>query len=288
MIHFIFRKSFWAQIFKVNQSECAESRYDVFLCNKDMKKISSFFLLTFVLLIPVIGMGKKVKPRKVLFVLTSHDKLGNSNQKTGYYLSEVSHPWSILVDADIEVDFVSPKGGLPPVDGFDLTDSLNRRFWENKYYQDKLLKTLSPQEVDSDEYIAIHYAGGHGTMWDFPDNQELADIAAKIYEKGGAISAVCHGPAGLINIRLSDGTYLLQDLKVCSFTNEEEKLVDLDEVVPFLLESQMRKRGAFFKHGKPWQEFAVEDKRVITGQNPQSALKVGRLLLNAINEISQE
>lgn len=220
--------------------------------------------------------------RKILFVVTSHDKKGNTGESTGFYLSEVSHPWEVLTAAGYEIDFVSPKGGKAPVDGLNLSDPVNKKFWNNSVYKQKIEHTMKPEDVNPDNYAAIHYAGGHGTMWDFPDNKQLAAIAAKIYENNGIISAVCHGPAGLVNIKLSDGRYLVDGKKINAFTNEEETAVKLDKVVPFLLESKLIERGARFEKSGLWQSHVVIDQRVITGQNPQSAKAVGEALLTLL------
>lgn len=135
--------------------------------------------------------------------------------------------------AGYTVDFVSPKGGKAPVDGFNLSDPINKAFWESDDRR-KVEHTYTPEQVNPADYAAIHYAGGHGTMWDFADNTALAAIAAGIYENGGIVSAVCHGPAGLVNIKLSDGRYLVDGKRVNAFTNEEENAVKLETVVPFL------------------------------------------------------
>lgn len=214
--------------------------------------------------------------KKILFVVTSHDKKGSTNQPTGYFLSEVSHPWEILHEAGYEIDFVSPKGGKAPVDGFDLTDPVNKKFWEDKVYHDKIENTLTPSQVTPADYIAIHFAGGHGAVWDLPDNEEIAAIAAKIYENNGIVSAVCHGPAGIVNIKLSNGKYLVDGKKVNAFTNEEEIAVGLEKVVPFLLEDKLIERGVQFEKSGVWQSHVVSDQRLITGQNPQSAAAVGK------------
>lgn len=222
--------------------------------------------------------------KKILFVVTSHNKKGNTGKQTGYYLSEVSHPWDVLHNAGYEIDFVSPKGGKAPVDGFNLNDPINKKFWEDKTYRHKIENTLKPSQINPAEYIAIHYAGGHGTMWDFPENKEIAEIATKIYENNGYISAVCHGPSGLVNIKLRDGKYLVDGKKVNAFTNEEEQAAGLTNVVPFLLESELIKRGAIFEKSGLWQSHVTVDQRLITGQNPASAKKVGESLLLEITK----
>lgn len=225
-----------------------------------------------------VAQETKVMKEKILFVVTSHDTKGSTGEKTGYYLGEVSHPWKVLTEAGYEIDFVSPKGGNPPVDGFDLSDPDNKEFWENKMYQEKITHSFKPTEVNPGEYKAIFYAGGHGAMWDLPDNKEISEIAVQIYENNGIVAAVCHGPAGLVNIKLTDGSYLVSGKKVNGFSNEEEELVKLTKVVPFLLEDQLKARGAVYEKSEPWKEHVAIDGRLITGQNPQSAKGVGEAI----------
>ncbi|MPS72172.1 MAG: type 1 glutamine amidotransferase domain-containing protein [Chryseobacterium sp.] len=222
--------------------------------------------------------------KKILFVVTSHDKKGNTNEPTGYYLGEVSHPWEVLHSAGYDIDFVSPKGGKAPVDGLNLEDAVNKEFWENKEYRTKIENTMKPSDIDPSKYAAIFYAGGHGTMWDFPDNTELQNIARKIYENNGIVSAVCHGPSALVNLKLSNGKYLVDGKKVNAFTNEEETAVKLENVVPFLLENQLKERGAIFEKSGLWQNHVVADGRLITGQNPQSAKSVGEEILKQLKQ----
>lgn len=249
-------------------------------------KSSAFIIVLHLLISPFTeAQNTDHMKKKILFVVTSHDKKGNTGEKTGFYLSEVTHPWDVLTAAGYEIDFVSPKGGKAPVDGFNLQDPVNKKFWEDKAYRQKIENTMKPSEVDPSKYIAIHYAGGHGTMWDFADNKELSGIAAKIYENGGIVSAVCHGPAGLVNIKLSDGKYLVDGKKINAFTNEEEVAVKLDKVVPFLLESKLIERGAIFEKSGLWQSHVVVDQRVVTGQNPQSAKAVGESVASALKKI---
>lgn len=225
--------------------------------------------------------------KKVLFAVTSHDKKGDSGQPTGYYLSEVSHPWEVLQTAGYEIDFVSPKGGKAPVDGLNLDDPINKKFWDDAIYRSKVENTMKPSEVKPEDYVAIHFAGGHGTMWDFPDNKEIAQIAAKIYENNGVVSAVCHGPAGLVNIKLSNGKYLVDGKKVNAFTNEEEVAAKADKIVPFMLETKLIERGAKFEKSGLWQEYVVVDERLVTGQNPASAKKVGEEMLKLLAAMTQ-
>jgi len=250
-----------------------------------MKKLAFMFLALFTIgFIQAQHQKSKHMKKKILFVVTSHDKKGSTGEDTGYYLGEVSHPWEVLHKAGYEIDFVSPKGGTPPVDGFDLKDPVNKEFWENTEYKNKIDHSLQPSQINPNNYGAIFYAGGHGAMWDFADNTELADIASKIYEKGGVVAGVCHGPAGLVNIKLNNGKYLVDGKKINAFTNEEEAEVKLTDVVPFLLENKLKERGAKFEKSGLWQNHVVTDQRVITGQNPQSAKSVGEAILKELNK----
>lgn len=220
---------------------------------------------------------------KILFVVTSHGELGNSGRKTGYFLSEVTHPWSVLGEK-YDIDVVSPKGGRPPVDGFDLDDPINRKFWDNPDWQDKMSKTMAPEEVKPEEYKAIFYAGGHGAMFDFPNNQKIAEIAETIYNKGGIVAAVCHGPAGLLPILLPDGSNLIKGKNFDCFTNAEEEANGTAKYMPFLLQTALEEKGGIFQGTAPWSDHVVVDGRLITGQNPMSALSLGKALLKALEK----
>lgn len=214
--------------------------------------------------------------KKILFALTSHDRKGSTGQPTGFYLPEAAHPWAVLAAAGFEIDFVSPKGGNPPMDGADAADAVSRKFLDNREVVRKIGSTPAPGQVDAADYAAILFVGGHGTMWDFPDDQSLARLAASIYEAGGVVGAVCHGPAALVNLRLSNGDYLVSGKQVAAFTDDEERAVNLDGVVPFLLATTLRERGAIHVAAPDWQANVIVDERLVTGQNPASAEGVGR------------
>lgn len=222
--------------------------------------------------------------KTIVIVVTSHKQLGDSNDKTGYYLSEVSHSCAVFKTQGFEIDFVSPKGGKAPMDpsSYKLDDPINKSFIEDKTLASKLDNTLTPSDVDANQSVAIYYAGGHGTMWDFPDNDALANIAARIYENNGVVAAVCHGPSGLINIKLSNGDYLVKGKDVSCFTNEEEAAVGKTDVMPFLLESKLAERGANIKKKGNWQSCVSVSERLITGQNPQSATEVGHEIVKLL------
>ncbi|OFZ66084.1 MAG: hypothetical protein A2V79_03040 [Betaproteobacteria bacterium RBG_16_56_24] len=214
--------------------------------------------------------------KKILFVLTSHDRKGNTGQPTGFYLPEAAHPWAVLQADGFEIDFVSPKGGTPPMDGADSADPVSRRFLDSQEVVRKIGSTPTPDQVNASDYSAILFVGGHGTMWDFPDDQSLAKVATSIYEAGGVVGAVCHGPAALVNLKLSDGEYLVKGKQVAAFTDDEERAVNLDGVVPFLLATTLRQRGANHRPAPNWQANVVVDGRLVTGQNPASAEGVGQ------------
>ena len=223
---------------------------------------------------------------RVLFVITSHGQKGDTGQPTGYYLPEVAHPWAILTDLGYTIDFVSPQGGKSPVDGYNLTDPVNARFVADATAQQKINNSLTPARVNPNDYAAIYYAGGHGTMWDFPDNAELARIAGRIYDRGGLVGAVCHGPAGLVNIRLANGELLVKGKVVSAFTDEEEAAVKLDHVVPFLLESRLKALGAIHRKSPNFQPHVEVSERLVTGQNPASAAGVGEAMAKLLAEVA--
>lgn len=222
--------------------------------------------------------------KKILFVVTSHSELGNTGKQTGFYFSEVSHPYYVL-SRDYEIDIVSPKGGAAPFEGLDNSDAISMNLYNNQTFRNKIANTLTPAQVNPDDYCAIYYAGGHGVMWDFADNTALADICTKIYEKGGVVAAVCHGPAGLVNVTLSNGQKLIAGKHLVSFTNREEDINGTSSVVPYMLENALLDAGCTFEQQKPWSDFTVEDQRLITGQNPMSALTLGYRVAAALSAI---
>lgn len=223
------------------------------------------------------------KKEKILFVVTSHGELGDSGRKTGYFLSEVTHPWSVLGEK-YDIDVVSPKGGRPPVDGFNLDDPINRKFWDDPEWQNIMSTTKTPDQVNPKDYVAIFYAGGHGAMFDFPDNVELQKIASTIFENNGIVSAVCHGPAGLVNIKLNNGEYLIKGRKFDCFTNEEEIANGTAKYVPFMLQTALQDKGGIFEGAAPWSDHVVVEGKLITGQNPMSALDLGKAVLAALSK----
>lgn len=210
-------------------------------------------------------------PKPVLMVLTSHATKGSTGEATGYYLGEVTHPLAVFDAAGIPVEFASIQGGEPPVDGLDLDDATNARYWNDATFRNAVRTTIRLHDVDAGKYSAVFYAGGHGAVWDFPDSPAVQRVTREIYEAGGVVGAVCHGPAALVNVTLSDGTYLVAGKQVSAFTNDEERAVKLDQVVPFLLANRLVERGALHQPAPDWTAKVVTDGRLVTGQNPQSA-----------------
>ncbi|WP_017296011.1 type 1 glutamine amidotransferase domain-containing protein [Geminocystis herdmanii] len=225
--------------------------------------------------------------KKILVVLTSVAKYPNLNRATGLWLGEAVHFAEKMESAGYEIDYVSPLGGYVSIDphSLALAESMDWEWYQKKEFMNRLGNTLNPAQINPDDYIAIYYAGGHGVMWDFPDNETLQSITRQIYEKGGYVSSVCHGVVGLLNIKLSDGNLLIKNKTVTGFSNEEEKQVELEDIVPFLTETELIARGAIFEKAlEPWAVFVLEDDRIITGQNPASSRKVADVLIASLTK----
>jgi putative intracellular protease/amidase len=220
--------------------------------------------------------------RRALIVLTSHGELGDTGRPTGFYLPEAAHPWRVFTDAGMRVDLVSVQGGKPPMDGVDLSDPVQQAFLDDPAMAGQLADTPKPGEIDPADYDVVLYAGGHGVMWDFPGNTELATLGRRVYEDGGVVAAVCHGPAGLVDLTLSDGSHLVAGKRVAAFTDAEEAAVGLTEVVPFLLASRLVERGAQHVPAPDFQAQVVTDGRLVTGQNPASAVGVARAVVDVL------
>ncbi|WP_442967888.1 type 1 glutamine amidotransferase domain-containing protein [Rhizobium sp. GR12] len=221
--------------------------------------------------------------RPVLFVLTSHGVKGKTGEATGFYLGEVTHPLAVLDAAGIAVEFASIDGGEPPVDGLDLNDATNSRYWNSAGFRHAIRNTSRLADLDAGNYAAIFFAGGHGAMWDFPTSPAVNRVARDVYEAGGVVAAVCHGPAALVNVTLSNGAHLVTGKNLASFTDDEERAVKLEKVVPFLLATTLTDRGAHHHPAPDWTPRVVVDGRLVTGQNPQSATGVGEALRDLLS-----
>jgi putative intracellular protease/amidase len=226
-------------------------------------------------------MSVTVKP--VLCVVTSPPIRGDSGEPTGFAMVELTHPLAAFGEAGIPTEIASIRGGHPPIDFFDLSDPVNDRFWHDARFREALAHSLVLGEVDPSRYSAVFFAGGHGTMWDFADSPAVQHVIRTIYEAGGIVSAVCHGPAALVNATLSDGSHLVAGKKVAAFTDEEEAEVNYTDVVPFLLATTLKQRGALHQPAPNWTANVVVDGRLITGQNPASAHGVGEAVVKQLN-----
>jgi putative intracellular protease/amidase len=224
--------------------------------------------------------------KKVLMALTNVDHyLGHDERKTGVWLEEAATFYDILTNAGFEVTFASANGGNIPVDpGSAMADDRTQAAASSAGFSDGMKHSVRFADVRPENYCAVYFCGGHGAMWDFPDNTALQHLAEKVYENGGYIASVCHGEAGLVNLKDGNGEPLVRGKKVNGFTNEEEKLNGTDQLVPFSPEDELKKDGADFVKGKPYTEFAVADQRFITGQNPMSVHKVSAMLADALKK----
>lgn len=221
--------------------------------------------------------------QRVLIVVSSQDKKAE-NLVAGFWFPELTHPVEVFDEAGIDYDLASPKGGLAPFDGFDLQDPASLKFWTNPEHRNKLGNTLKLSAVDPSKYDAILLVGGHGPMWDFVNNSELSNAVRTIYENDGIVSAVCHGPAGLIDVKLSNGNNLISGRRLTAFTAEEDASRQYDKIIPFELEGALKKAGALFESAPLFESRVVVDGRLITGQNPASAKAFGEAIVTALKE----
>ncbi|MGL5646214.1 MAG: type 1 glutamine amidotransferase domain-containing protein [Clostridium sp.] len=224
--------------------------------------------------------------KKILVVVTNVSKYENAEVPTGLWLGEAVHFVDVMEKAGCEIDYVSPKGGYTPIDPHslekDFMGATDWKYYTDKAFMNKLGNTIAADQINPDDYDVIYYTGGHGVIWDFPNDTNLQDISRKIYENGGIVSAVCHGLAGLLNIKLSNGKNLVDGVKVTGFSNSEEIAVGLDKLVPYLTETELVNRGANYVSKENWAEFAVSQDRIVTGQNPASGAAVAREVLNVL------
>ncbi|MFE3867669.1 type 1 glutamine amidotransferase domain-containing protein [Flavobacterium sp. LS2P90] len=253
-----------------------------------MKKIALFALLVLTVgcLSATAQKTKKTKMKKVLFVLTSHDKLGNTGEKTGFWIEEFAAPYYELADKGVMIDIASPLGGQPPIDPKSSDPSSatedTKRFDKDIELQAKLSKTHKLADVKQADYDAVFYPGGHGPLWDLAEDKNSIDLIEAFYTNKKPVAFVCHSPGALKNVKVN-GEYLVKGKKVTGFSNTEEEAVGLTKVVPFLLEDALQTNGATYSKVGDWQPYAVEDGLLITGQNPASSKLVAEKLLNQLN-----
>ena len=248
--------------------------------NPGMKRLA--FFITFLSAMVCASFVRAAEQKPVLMVLTSHAQLGDTGKSTGFFLGELTHPLEVFEKAGIPVEFASIKGGEPPVDGLDLDDAVNARYWNDPAFRAKMAATKKLSDIDPTDYAGVYFSGGHGTMWDFPDDEAVQKAARELYEAGAPVGAVCHGPAALVNVKLSDGSYLVAGKEVSAFTNDEEEKVGLTKVVPFLLASKLEERGAKHLAAPNFEKQVVSSGRLVTGQNPASAAGVAEKMVEML------
>lgn len=222
--------------------------------------------------------------KKILMVLTSHNALGNTGQKTGFWVEEFAAPYYAFIDAGVEVTLATPKGGEAPIDPTstlaDFQTVATKRYDSDQEAQKKIATTEALSSVKQDDFDAVFYPGGHGPLWDLTDNQESIALIESFLSANKAVAAVCHASTALLNVKDASGEFALKGKAVTGFANSEEEAVQLTEVVPFLLEDELIKRGGDYQKAEDWHAFVVQDGFIITGQNPaSSALAAEKLLI---------
>jgi putative intracellular protease/amidase len=225
---------------------------------------------------------------KILMVLTSHDKLGNTGRKTGFWLEELAAPYFVFKDAGAEVVLASPKGGQPPLDPKsnepNFQTELTHRFEADAAANAQLASTLRLDSAKQEDYDTVFYPGGHGPMWDLADDKNSVKLLESFLAAGKTFAVVCHSTGALRHVKTPDGRLFVEGKTVTGFTNGEEAEVELTKVVPFLVEDELMRLGAIFSKVKNWGVHTVADGQLITGQNPASSGPAARLLLEMLNK----
>ena len=224
---------------------------------------------------------------KILIVLTSHNELGNSGEKTGFWIEEFASPYYVLADAGADIDIASPKGEQPPVDPKselpDAQTESTKRFYKDNSVIDKVAFSKKLSEIKQEDYDAVFYPGGHGPLWDLVNDKESIKLIEEFYNNQKPIAFVCHAPAALINTKAENGQPLIKGKHLTSFSNTEEEALKLTYVVPFLLEDELKKLGAHYTKGQDWSSYIKQDGLLITGQNPASSEAVANQLLKILS-----
>ena len=223
---------------------------------------------------------------KVLFVLTSHDKLGDTGNKTGFWIEEFANPYYSLLDKGVEITVATPEGGKAPIDptsdSEDNQTEDTKRFKDDEAAQKVINNTRKISDVKEQDFDGVFYPGGHGPLWDLSNDEKSIKLIESFNEAGKPIAFVCHAPAALKNVKAKDGNALVKGKKVTGFTNSEEEAVQLTDVVPFLVEDMLKENGGIYSKEADWNEYAVTDGNLITGQNPQSSGAVATRLYDML------
>ena len=223
---------------------------------------------------------------KILMVLTSHSELGNTGKKTGFWIEEFAAPYYVFLDAGASITIASPKGGHPPIDpSSDTAENQTPaviRFKADEILQKILSESQVLSTVSSDDFDAVFYPGGHGPLWDLTNDKDSIHLVEDFWDSKKPIAAVCHAPAVLLNVKDDAGNVLITGKKVTGFTNSEEAAVKLTEVVPFLLENELKNKGGIYSKKEDWASYVVTDGMLITGQNPASSEAAAKELLHIL------
>jgi putative intracellular protease/amidase len=224
-----------------------------------------------------------IMTKKILMVLTSHDELGNTGQKTGFWVEEFAAPYYAFIDAGVEVTLATPKGGQAPIDPTstleDFQTAATERYDNDATAQAKIATTVLLSSLNESDFDGVFYPGGHGPLWDLTDNTDSIALIESFLNAGKAVATVCHASAALLNVKQASGEFVVKGKAVTGFTNSEEEAVQLTEVVPFLVEDELIKRGGEYQKAEDWHAFAIQDGLIITGQNPASSALAAEKLL---------
>lgn len=225
---------------------------------------------------------------KILIVLTSHSQLGNTEGKTGFWIEEFATPYYIFKDSGAEIILASPNGGQPPIDP-KSDEPENQTEATIRYKKDNELlnlmsNTIKLENITSVDFDGVFYPGGHGPLWDLTTNKKSIELLEEFWDSKKPIATVCHAPSVLLNAKDENGNYLIKDKKVTGFSNTEEKAVQLDEIVPFMLEDELKIKGGIYSKKDDWSSYVVKDGLLITGQNPASSAAVANELLSLLKK----
>jgi putative intracellular protease/amidase len=225
---------------------------------------------------------------KVLIVLTSHSELGNTGGKTGFWIEEFAAPYYVMADAGVKITIASPKGGQPPIDpkseAADAQTPATKRFNEDADLKKTLAHTVKLSEVKQSDFDAVFYPGGHGPLWDLANDTTSIALIEDFYKQNKPVAFVCHSPAALVKVKAPNGEPLVKGKEITGFSNTEEEAVKLTDVVPFLLEDEIKKLGGKYTKGADWGSYVRRDGFLLTGQNPASSEGVAKLLLKVLKE----
>jgi len=225
--------------------------------------------------------------KKILMVLTSHDELGNTGKKTGFWIEEFAAPYYAFIDAGVEVILATPQGGQAPIDPTstlaDFQTAATDRYDSDDVAHAKIATTVTLSSLNQADFDGVFYPGGHGPLWDLTDNSDSITLIESFLKAGKAVATVCHASAALLNVKQPSGEFAIKGKAITGFTNSEEEAVQLTEVVPFLLEDELIKRGGDYQKAQDWDAFVVQDGLLITGQNPASSALVAEKLLTHLS-----